>query len=171
MERNKNYTYKFADGTESEAEITPEIAALLKEFDDKEKSDNRKETRRHVSTDMLAEKGVGISDERQDIGIVLERNDFYREEIWREQMQKQAFRKHLTDQQAEAFYRHKILDYNKSKIARQLGITEGAARKLIEKAEKKLYGIVIQRFKPTADFTFEDIDFEDTSFLEDLLTV
>lgn len=168
---NKNYTYKFADGTESEVEISPELAAVLNELDRKEKSSDRRETRRHVSMDGLAEAGIGIRDVKQDLDFVLEQNDFYKKELWLEGIQKQVLKKHLTERQAEVFYLHKILKYNNSKIARQLNITEGAVRKLIEKAETKLYDIVVQEFEIENDFTFENIDFEDIAFLEELLTV
>lgn len=165
------YTYKFSNGDENEVEISPEIAAILNELDDTEKSNDRRETRRHVSMDGLSEKGVGIQDANQSLDSVLQRNDFYKHELWLEGMQKRVLKKHLTERQTEVFYLHKILKYNNSKIARQLNITEGAIRKLIEKAETKLYNIVIQEFETEDGFTFEDIDFEDISFLEDLLTV
>lgn len=54
----KEYIYRFADGTKSVVEVSDELYAFLKEEDKREKFGNRRETRRHVSLDELAESGI-----------------------------------------------------------------------------------------------------------------
>jgi RNA polymerase sigma-70 factor (ECF subfamily) len=164
------YTYKFVDGVENDVEVSEELLALLNEFDRQEKKNDRRETRRHVSMDKLAGLGIGVPDHTQEIDFVLERNHYYNKERWLEYIQKKVFSKYLTERQAEVFYLHKILGYNNSKIARQLNVTEGAIRKLIEKAKDKILVVVCQRFEMKSDFTFKDVDFEDVNLLEDLLS-
>jgi DNA-directed RNA polymerase specialized sigma subunit len=164
------YTYKFVDGFESAVEVSSELAAVLESLDEQEKNDNRRETRRHISSDILTEKGFGIWDVTQDIDFILESNEFHKQELWLEQLQRQVFRKHLTERQADVFYLHKVLHYNNSKIARQYGITEGAVRKLIGKAETTLYAVYMQIFDEPG-ITIEDINFEDTVILGRLLDV
>jgi len=44
----------------------------------------------------------------------------------------------LTYRQADAYFRHKYLNIQKTEIARYLNVTEGAVRKLIKKAEVNL---------------------------------
>lgn len=54
----KKKVYKFADGTTSEVEISDELYAAMEKLDKAEKSNNRRETRRHVSLESLAEKSI-----------------------------------------------------------------------------------------------------------------
>lgn len=44
----------------------------------------------------------------------------------------------LTYRQADAYFRHKYLHIKKTEIAKYLGVTEGAVRKLIKKTESYL---------------------------------
>ncbi len=54
----KTYTYKFADGTKSVVMVSDELYEVLTELDKEEKFGNRRETRRHVSVERLAEQGI-----------------------------------------------------------------------------------------------------------------
>lgn len=54
----KKKVYKFADGTVSEVEISDEVYAVMEKLDKAEKSTERRETRRHVSLESLAEKSI-----------------------------------------------------------------------------------------------------------------
>jgi RNA polymerase sigma-70 factor (ECF subfamily) len=165
------YAYTFADGSISAVEVSEEIAAVLAELDRAEKSNDRRETRRHVSMDKLLDKGMELRDYSQDLEFIEECERFERKELRLEQTQRQVFNKYLTEKQSEVFYRHKILKYKNTKIARQLSITEGAVRKLIYKAENKLYPIALQVLKESgfkSRYEFEDINFE-SEFLLDLL--
>jgi len=47
------YTYKFADGTTNESEVSDKMAAELKELDRIEYNNNQAETRRHASLETL----------------------------------------------------------------------------------------------------------------------
>lgn len=54
----KMYTYKFADGTRNTVEVSDGLFEFLTESDRQEKYGNRRETRRHVSLESLAEKCI-----------------------------------------------------------------------------------------------------------------
>lgn len=54
----KTYTYKFADGTKSTVEVDDELYEVLTEMDRQERYGNRRETRRHVSLESLADKSI-----------------------------------------------------------------------------------------------------------------
>ena len=133
--RRKRWYYEYEDIF---VDVNDATAAFLKESDAKLKSNNRKETRRHCSLDRLLDMGAVKRDYTQDLDFVLEWNEYYDEEILRERLQKQVFNKFLTAKQADIFYKHKILKYGKVKIAKGLGITEGAVRKQILKAEQTM---------------------------------
>lgn len=54
----KTYIYRFADGMTSAVEVEDSLYDLLTELDRQERYGARRETRRHVSMEMLVEKGV-----------------------------------------------------------------------------------------------------------------
>lgn len=139
------YTYLFAADKkfkkkfkEAGIEISGEWAAVLKKLDDKERSNDKKETRRHFSLNKLLDLGFKVRDYSQDLDFVLDCNEYYKKEELRERLQKQVFNKFLTEKQADIFYEFKILKYRKVKIAKKLNITEGAVRKHIIKAEERM---------------------------------
>jgi len=137
--------YKFSDGHTEEIEVTDEVATAFKQLEKYEKKVKRKETRRHVSLNVLLENGFEFSDESEDIIATLDKQEQEKSE-WREEQ----FRKHnldgkkaeifslLTYRQADAYFRHKYLHIKKTEIARYMNVTEGAVRKLIKKAEATL---------------------------------
>lgn len=137
--------YKFADGHTEEIEVTGEVAAAFEQLEKYEKKVERKETRRHISLDKLIESGFVFPDESEDILNALDKQVQEKSE-WREEQ----FRRHilegkkaeifslLTYRQADAYFRHKYLHIKKTEIARYMGVTEGAVRKLIKKAEATL---------------------------------
>jgi RNA polymerase sigma-70 factor (ECF subfamily) len=51
-------TYKFADGTKSAVEVDDALNHIIKVMNKAEKLNNRRETRRHISLEQLAEKGI-----------------------------------------------------------------------------------------------------------------
>lgn len=61
----KTYIYVFADGTKSAVEVSDELYDFLIEMDKQEKYGNRRETRRHVSLESLAEQNTepAVTDE------------------------------------------------------------------------------------------------------------
>lgn len=137
--------YKFADGHTKEIEVTEEVAAAFEQLEKYEKKVERKETRRHVSYERLIESGFVFPDENGDILDTLEmqerENVEWQEELFRrrnlEHKKKEIFSL-LTYRQADAYFRHKYLHIKKTEIARYMGVTEGAVRKLIKKAETVL---------------------------------
>ena len=137
--------YKFADGHTEEIEVTDEIAAAFEQLEKYEKKVERKETSRHVSLNVLLENGFDFPIDNDDILDTIDKQEQEKLE-WQEEQ----FRRHnvddkrkeifslLTYRQADAYFRHKYLYIKKTEIARYMGITEGAVRKLIKKAEATL---------------------------------
>lgn len=137
--------YKFADGHTEEIEVTDEVSAAFEQLEKYEKKVERKETRRHVSLNVLLESGFDFPVDNADILETLDKQEREQSE-W----QKEMFRRHnldgkkteifslLTYRQADAYFRHKYLHIKKTEIAKYMGVTEGAIRKLIKKAETAL---------------------------------
>lgn len=110
-----------------------------------ERKVERKETRRHISLNMLAENGIELPTPDTDILDIIDRRAQENKEL-----QKEKFRRNnltelnaelltlLTPRQAEAYFRFRYLHIRKTEIAKSTGITEGAIRKLILKAECNL---------------------------------
>lgn len=137
--------YKFADGHTEEIEVTEEVAAAFEQLEKYEKKVERKETRRHVSLNLLMENGFDFSADDTDILDAFEKAEQekseWREEQFRRQVlddKKKEILSLLTYRQADAYFRHKYLHIQKTEIARYLNVTEGAVRKLIKKAEVNL---------------------------------
>lgn len=137
--------YKFADGHTEEIEVTDEVAAAFEQLEKYEKKVERKETRRHVSYEKLIESGFIFPDESEDILDTLEKqkreNAEWQDELFQRQVledKKEEIFSLLTYRQADAYFRHKYLHIKKTEIAKYMGITEGAVRKLIKKAETYL---------------------------------
>lgn len=59
--------YNFADGHTEEIEVTEEVAAAFEQLEKYEKKVERKETRRHVSLNVLLENGFDFPTESIDI--------------------------------------------------------------------------------------------------------
>ncbi len=137
--------YKFADGHTEEIEVTEEVAAAFEQLEKYEKKVERKETRRHISLNLLMENGFDFSADDTDILDAFEKAEQekseWREEQFRRQVlddKKKEILSLLTYRQADAYFRHKYLHIQKTEIARYLNVTEGAVRKLIKKAEVNL---------------------------------
>jgi len=60
----KTYTYTFADGTTSTAEVSDELFDALAYADWREKYDDKRETRRHISLDYLNDNGIDFETKR-----------------------------------------------------------------------------------------------------------
>ena len=137
--------YKFADGHTEEIEVSDEVAAAFAQLEKYEKKVERKETRRHVSLNLLMENGFDFSADDTDFLDVLDKEEQEKSE-WREEQfrrrvlcdKKMEIFSLLTFRQADAYFRHKYLHIQKTEIARYLNVTEGAVRKLIKKAEVNL---------------------------------
>ncbi len=136
--------YKFADGHTEEIEVTEEVAAAFEQLEKYEKKVERKETRRHVSLNVLLENGLDFPVDNADIFTLDKQeheNSEWQEELFQRQVledKKQEIFSLLTYRQADAYFRHKYLHIKKTEIARYMNVTEGAVRKLINKAETYL---------------------------------
>lgn len=65
----KTVVYKFADGTESEVEVSDELNAIIEKMDKEERCANRRESRKHVSLEELAEHCIEPSvEDEHDFG-------------------------------------------------------------------------------------------------------
>ena len=72
-------TYRFADGTRKEIEVTEEFAAEYAEMEHKDALIERKETRRHQSFDKSLEHGFDILDPQANVSEEIERREFSEE--------------------------------------------------------------------------------------------
>lgn len=138
-------SYQFADGHTEEIEVSEDVAAAFEELQKYEKKVERKETRRHISLDMLKEKGFELPDPNGDILDAIDKREaeVNERQAEKERKAKLAKRKRqleflLTPRQAEAYFKYKYLKIKKVEIAKSMGVTEGAVRKLIAKAEINL---------------------------------
>lgn len=147
----KTILYTFADGHKEEFEVADEVAEVFYELEKYEQKVNRKETRRHVSLDMLEEAGFEFADPESDIETVWEKREA--EELEEElalmederlERKQKWLESRLTARQAQAYFKFKYLEMKKVDIAKEMGVTEGAVRKLILKAEENLEKLRLQ---------------------------
>ena len=138
-------TYKFADRHTEEIEVSEEVAAAFEQFLIYEEKVKRKETRRHKSLEKLAEKGFDKPAPNTDVFEIWEKREQEEFELRQEQRRKQKLNERkkqledtLTPRQAEAYFLFQYLKIKKVEIAKSMGITEGAVRKLILKAQANL---------------------------------
>lgn len=145
----KTIKYKLADGRITEVEVTDEVAEVYEQILAYEKKVNRKETRRHISLNLMREAGFDFADDYTDIETSIEREANYAAEMKRDaaefdaqekQLKKQRTKLNgkLTPRQAQAYFEFIYLKLKKVEIEKNMGITEGAVRKLILKAEDNL---------------------------------
>ena len=138
-------TYKFADRHTEEIEVSEEVAAAFEQFLIYEEKVKRKETRRHKSLEKLAEKGFDPPAANTDYFEIKEKQrqeqaELKQEKIRQEKLakQKEQLEDTLTPRQAQAYFLFQYLKIKKVEIAKSMGITEGAVRKLILKAQANL---------------------------------
>lgn len=94
---------------------------------------------------MLKEKGFELPDLNGDIIDAIYKREAEARELQAEKQRKAKLAKRkrqleclLTPRQAEAYFKFKYLKIKKVEIAKSMGVTEGAVRKLIAKAEINL---------------------------------
>ncbi len=141
----KKITYTFADNHKEEIEVEDSVAEVYEELLKYEKKVNRKETRRHISLETMLEAGFDFQDKTADIEYIEAKRKKEEREIallHREERRLEKERKRLetklTPRQAEAYFMFQYLKMKKVQIAQEMGVTEGAVRKLIVKAEENL---------------------------------
>lgn len=141
--------YQFADGHTEEIEVTEDVAAAFEELQKYEKKVERKETRRHISLELLKEKGFEFPDPNGDIIDAIDNREAEARERQAEKARREKLAKRkkqleqlLVPRQAEAYFKFKYLKIRKVEIAKSMKVTEGAVRKLIAKAETNLSKIM-----------------------------
>ena len=129
-------TYKFADGHTEEIEVSFEVAEAYMQILKYERCSKRRDRDKLKSLEKLAEKDLTL---RRKTQIILK----FRKNGGR----KSQLDKLLTPRQAEAYFLFQYLKIKKVEIAKSMGVTEGAVRKLILKAQKNLQAQRIERDK------------------------
>ncbi len=141
----KTIIYEFADGHKENIEVEDGVAEVFYELEKYEQKVNRKETRRHISLSKMLEDGFDFPDLDEDIEVIWEKQEEAEREAEDERLeeemlnyQRKRLETKLTARQAEAYFLFKYLKMKKVRIADEMGVTEGAVRKLILKAENNL---------------------------------
>lgn len=141
----RTITYVFVDKHRETIEVDDSVAEVYEELLKYEKKVHRKETRRHVSLKKMMEDGFDFPDPTAEIEYIWEQRKKEGQErellcLKKNRLEKQceSLKTKLTPRQAESYFMFKYLKMKKVKIAKEMGITEGAVRKLILKAEENL---------------------------------
>ncbi len=141
----RTITYVFVDKHKETIEVDDAVAEVYEELLKYEKKVNRKETRRHVSLEKMMEDGFDFPDPTADIEYIWEQREKEEQEHERLRLeqnrldrQRKSLETKLTPRQAESYFMFKYLKMKKVKIAEEMGVTEGAVRKLVLKAEENL---------------------------------
>ena len=138
-------TYKFADGHTEEIEVSFEVAEAYMQILKYERCSKRRDSDKLKSLEKLAEKGFDPTAENTDYFLIQEKRRQERKE--KLEKRKNQLDKLLTPRQAEAYFLFQYLKIKKVEIAKSMGVTEGAVRKLILKAQKNLQAQRIERDK------------------------
>ena len=124
-----------------------------------ERCSKRRDRDKLKSLEQLAEKGFDPPAENTDYFLIQEKRRQERKELQQERQRKEKLEKRksqldklLTPRQAEAYFLFQYLKIKKVEIAKSMGVTEGAVRKLIVrklilKAQKNLQAQRIERDK------------------------
>lgn len=138
-------TYEFADGHSEEIEVSCEVAETYAQILKYEKRIKRQDKDRLKSLEKLAEKGFDPPAPNTDVFEIWEKQKQEKAELKQEQVRKKKLAKRkkqlgdtLTPRQAQAYFLFQYLKIKKVEIAKSMGITEGAVRKLILKAQANL---------------------------------
>lgn len=130
--------YQFADGHFEEIEVTEEFAIQYAMLEKREKSIERRETRRHVSLEMLHEYGHDFGDDSGNPLTILIERETRREN---KEMLKTAV-SILTEEQRELLNMVYIKRIPQVQIAEQLGIKKSSVndrlRRIFNKIKKVL---------------------------------
>jgi len=144
----KKYTYTFNDAGKNvpakvEIEIDNKWAKILSEFDTEEKKNNYKENRRRVSLDA--------PNNYHEIADDTLTCDYYVEKaIGKAKQDKLVARAkyilgQLTPNQADSFYKTKVLGSKTLEVAKEKGVDESAVRKHLRRANKTI-GKIVEQF-------------------------
>ena len=129
-DRKMKYKYESVTGEVSEVEVDAYWAEVLEELDRKEYNNEKKETRRHCTLDVLGDEGEWMIDENADPFEALLRKE--------EEAEVNAMLDSLTENQRDIVEAVHFSGMNMSEYAEKVGITKQAARERIHWAMKKL---------------------------------
>lgn len=122
--------YRFADGHYEEIEVSDEFAKEYATMEKKERSVNRKETRRHQSLDKSMEHGFDVADPNADVPEETERREIIRN-------LHKAISTLLPEQQV--LLRQVYFEYiSQTEIAEQEGVTKKAVNNHMARILQKL---------------------------------
>lgn len=129
----KTIIYKFADGTSNIVEVSDEIYAVHLELETKERRNNKRETRRHISIDYLNSKGIDFEDNGNDpVSKMIEQED--------EQEFEKLLASLLNPKQIKLL--KQVMDgMTEIEIAEIEGVTQSAIAHRLATIKKKLYGV------------------------------
>ena len=167
------YKYIFVDGTETEVDVDEETYKVLRSLDRKQRyncAKNRTAKLRYRAVEDVdgsvyrdsynfSEERFGEGSRANPIWQELSQKEretreetllyFEREEI---EDKKGQLQKLLTEKQAVAYFYSKYAKIKTVNIAKIMGVTEGAVRKLISKAELNLQKLNIKEVEPSDEF-------------------
>lgn len=122
--------YVFADGTESEIEVTDEIYAVHIELANEEKRNNKRETRRHISLTYFDDLGIEFESNAADpLSALIRRDD-------EERIHNAVNR--LSDKQRELAQKVFFEGMTLTAIAKEKGVTQPAITQQLATVLKKL---------------------------------
>ena len=121
--------YEFVNGEVVEIEVSEEWAEVLAELDRQEYNNDKKETRRHCTMDVLGDEGEWMTDENADPANLLLAGQ-ERETV-------QGALDKLTPKQRDVLERVYIEGWSITRYAAVCGISQPVATKRIYAAEKK----------------------------------
>lgn len=133
----KTISYKFADTTISNAEVTDEFYAIYNEMEIADKRSERRETRRHISIETLVE--LGIEPIAPDSEIHISPFDSFHNEKLREGIAQ------LLPSQQDLLQRIYFERQTVTEIAKEFGIEVCSISKRLERIYKRLKNFLADR--------------------------
>lgn len=141
----KEILYEFYDGHVECLEVEDAVAEVYGQIVAEEERNERKETRRHQSLEVMLDAGFDFEDDRANIDYILEQQELCESERRFRQEYNQCVRamykvlkKYIPKRQAQAYLLYTQMYFSKVEIAKLMGITEGAVRKLLLKAKDNI---------------------------------
>ncbi len=122
--------YIFADGTESEIEVTDEIYAVYIELANEEKRNNKRETWRHISLTYFDDLGIEFESNAADpLSALIRRDD--------EARIHNAVNR-LSDKQQKLLYAVFVEGKTVTQAAKELGLNKSSISRQLQTIYKKL---------------------------------
>lgn len=130
----KKYTYYFNDGTKNVVEVSEELCSILENLDNKELNNNRRNTRRHSSLEMLLEKGIEF--EKEETNTIVNLEFEYLSNLDNEKLKEVITT--LTPSQQNLIYQIYVLGLKQCDIAKQYGMQPNAINNRLKRILNKI---------------------------------